>query len=635
MSYPKSKTISNISWNDLRFLTDTYTTTIDADNFNPVTGKPLTNMTANSSVDAFFINRLNESLFERVNINDNFINKYPQVLEIDSSRDLDIADEVTLDAIFIFEGASMKNMFGYYFYKVNEDGSKSLLDNDGAIEDYYYKPTIIFPNVTSEPNDSNTLQKGNTRRLKGNLPNGNFSNICVGFFLICYGWYAHITNTDINNDKILHTTTELNHKYITSTYQMVNDLIYSVYFKSEAENGDKLLLVAFEDVFHRGVDDLDYNDCVIGIHASNVNNIRNYNTFAVVEPELSITHNNIIFIDDLGEYVELPDNIYNISTVHDHIFERHINFANNEDRDIYYDIIVDILTNYNFAIEKMNNKIVTKYLFRKNDLLFSKKNNKRQLYLLDSKFNKHKSSIIATYQLILQRNFQNESYVENYKLYQKDDPSVEVIHLTDDIDPPQKVSVDTFRIIGSGTMDCKNGKSHLPFSNRSIYQIYKNVSKTGDGLIINVKMDDHPAGYKLGTKFFVRYISFVVDTNTHVVIDLGNLNIYQEVENVLSAINVNTFNSSQSNINVGNLLQGSDTIKKLASIFRNDSGATYRIITIKNTIKFYCVRLTNVKNNPTLVLADTDFNINWTESMNTLSGTYYNKSKYYVVNSFK
>lgn len=638
MTQPNSKYLDYITFDNLSYLTDTFASTITSDNFNMTTGKPLTNMAANSTVDNFFINTVSQSLQERFNVNNDFIYQYPQVLELESMRDLEITNETTIDVVFVHEGASMKNMVGYYFYEIDGNGDKRLLDNNGVVVDYYYKPTVIFPNVTSENGDSNTLQRGNTRRLKGNLPNGNFANIHIGFFLICFGWYAFENGSEINPDKILHSTLEFNVQYRNTEFQMVNDKIYSVYVKSKAENGDELLLLAFEDLFAKGPDDLDYNDCVMGFVISDVNNVVDYDKFAELVLEEEPTYNNIIFLDDEGEYLELPDNIYNIDNNQAHIFERHLIFDNQPDRDAYILVMFQLLTNYYYQITSENTeteyKIIVKYLFRPNDLLFNSSNGKKKLYLLKAKFNKHIGPIVDQYRLLMQKNLQDPNYIEDYKLYQRDNQAEVVINLADNIDHPRKESADPFRIIGNGVMDCRNGKAHLPFKDPYIYQVYKNTTFDGDGLVINVKMDDHPDGYQLGSKYFVRWIGFVVDGTENVVIDLGNLNVYQESGGSLTLISdVATLNSSLTGINIGDVTAGSDTIKGLVSVFRNNSGATFRIITIKDSMKFYCIRFPNIKNNPTMVFLDADVMINWSEAVNIISGTYYKKQRTFLVSN--
>lgn len=640
MSYPKSKQINAITYNDLTFLTNTFASGITSDNFDITTGKPINNI-QNNVVDPFFINSISQSLGERVNINDNFIYKYPQILEVDANRDLTIAGETAIDVVFVSTGASIKNMFGYYFYSIDESGNKFLLDNDEAVEDYYYRPTVVFPAIYSKDNDNTTIQSGATRRLKGNLPNGNFQNIHVGFFLIPFGWFAFENNSTIDDTRILHSTLDFNNPCGNTVYQMLADKIYSVFAKTENDNGDELLLVCFEDIVFDTVDDLDYNDCVCGIIASHVENITNYDDFPkIVVDEPETTKNNIIRMNDNGECLDFSDIKKNISTRHDYYFERHYKFDNIDDRDDFYNAYINMLPNYKYSITKDYDgvfyKIISKHLFRKNDISKFVYNNSKKIYLLDMRYNDHLSNETENYIRIFTKIHRENSYRECYRLYETDTEH-EIIQLSDNIDPPQKDYNDTFRIIGSGVMDCTTGKSTIPFKHSAIYHIYKNMSNNGKGLAINIKMDTHPTGYKSGEKYFVRYVSFVVDTDYHVIVDLGNLNIYQENNNSLVQINdITSLNTNYNgHINVGDVTAGSQKIKKLAAIFKNDSGALYRIININNIYNFYCIRLPRVKNNPSMIFLDTDFIPTWNEYTNNLGGTYYNTQKYYTVNTFK
>lgn len=651
MTHPGSKHIDNIDFNSLVYLTDinTVSSTITSSDFNMTTGKPLKNLTTNSQVDAFFLSMVENSLKENQNVNNQLIYDYPQMCEIDVYRDLEITSETVIDLTFIMEGASMQNMFGYYMYEI-VNGEPKLLDNDGEIGDNYYKPTVVFPYIFSEDNNSNTLERGNTRRLRGNNANGNFENIHVGFFLIPHGWFAFDNGSGIGNDSILYSTVSFNIQYEPVEYQMVNDKIYSIFAKSESEGGDKMLFVGFEDVFYHGIYNLDYNDCTVGIYASNVLNIVDYDSYAELVIEEETVNNNIVFIDDEGEYVEFDDNIYNIDTNFSHIFERHLKFDTENKRDTYYDIYSNMLTHYFVSIEKIDDiqnniyKIVSKYRFRHNDLNNAKKNGKKKLYLIEVKFsNGPKSYLVRDYQNFMQKMLQDENYDEDYKLYQEIDTSVEIIHLTDAIDLPKKSSNLGFRIIGNGVMDCEKGKAHLPLKTSTIYQVYKNISSDlSNGLVINVKMDDHPEGYQLGKKTFVRYISFIVNNNSnseHIVLDLGNLDLYQEQEQEGNyVLNLNNdyegLNVSLSSIHISEIKASDSTIKGLVRVFRNNSGATFRTVTVNNSLIFYCIRFSNIKNNPTMVFLDGDYLLHWNNKINVTGGTYYTKQKTYPVSHF-
>ena len=648
MAYPGSININNIEYNKLKFLTSGTVDSITEDNFDLTTGKPKNNLTNSGVINSFFVN-VASYLQEKKNINNNFIYKYPKVLETDALRDIQILDETTIDIVFITTGASMKNMFGYYMYYVGEDGIKHLLSNSENTQGYYYNPTVIYPYVYSVQGDTTTLQVGQKRKLVGNLPNGNFANIYVGFFLIPHGWFAYQMQSDIYDHNILHSTLEFNNSYGSSDYQMVNDKIYSIYARAVDDKGNDMIFTGFEDIFVDGVDDLDYNDCVVGLIISDIANIVDYENYSSIDVDekndsteddsesKENESNGLIFIDENGEYVRFKKSLYDIKEKNSYYFERHMYFDNITDRDNTYDVCNNLLPNYkfNFSKQSENNipKIVLKYLFRSNDIKKGSSENDTQckIYLFESKYTEHKmDSTIDNYKKVTIKNLQNPNYYERYKLSGKDD-NIDLINLTDIVDMPFKSQELKFRIIGNGVMDCINGKTHLPADVSQIYKIYKNM--TGDsGLVINVKMDTHPTGYKSGSKTFLRYVSFVANTNEHIIIDLGNLNMYQENNNTISQITNPIF----THISVSNIISNaSHQVKLLIDVFRNDSNASYRVVTINDIFKFYCIRFQNIKNNPTMVFLDTTLTLEWNDKYHTIGGTYYEKQRTYPISSFK
>lgn len=660
-----SKVIRQIDFSKLKYLVDGKA--VDSpteENFDMKTGKPRKNITLTNKIDDFFLTNISTNFRENANINHNLIYQYPKLLELDSLRDMQVTDETTIDAVFVFEGASMKNLFGYYMYTVDAEGNKQLLDNADDSKGNYYSPTVIFPHVYSDSKDENSLQRGEMRRLIGNLPNGNFSNIYIGLFLVPHGWFAIEQKSPIYNENILYSTLEFNVNYTPSDYVTVTDKIYSIYFKAFSETGDELLLTAFEDIFVSGVYDLDYNDCVVGFNISKVENIVDFNNYAKVEVNEVINNvdenkNNIIGYDDNGEYVELDRDIYNIDPTKNHVLERHKYFNNREDQENCYNVYKKLNTNYVYSIKMDDDdyaqyKVVISHRFRTNDLKAAfgtvKNNNNNdddekgksnsnstsvygkiaKIYLCDNRYNREneKSESIEDYKLLCSKLLEDDSYAEKYRLY-NESTKVDVIRLDNIIDKPQKKNVTKFRIIGNGVMDCKYGKSHLPSSEKAIYRAYKNSSTTR-GISINIGMDDHPTDYMRGKKTFVRRVSFNVDSKELVVIDLADLSIYTEVSGVLVAKDKSFFKS----ITISDIVRTDGNIKDLIGIFRTDSGASYRVITLSNGMVFYCIRLPAVKNNPTMVFMKDSNVLPWTDNLFYSSGTYYNKSRTYRMDKY-
>lgn len=615
--------------------------------FDVKTGKPNKNITDDSDpttdINSFFMN-VQSNLFENKNINDNFIYKYPKVLEVDTLRDIQVTGETTIDVVFIMSGASMKNMFGYYMYYIDEAGNKIILANDPNKDTkYHYSPTVIYPYVYSVENDKNTLQCGNKRRLVGNMSNGNFSNVYIGFFLIPHGWYAFIMNSEIYDHNILYSTINFNKSYVPSEYQMVDDLIYSIFARVTDQKDNDLLFVAFEDIFVDGTYDLDYNDCVVGIIASDKSNIVDYDEYSKVdiendedsdnEEDNTFDSNTIIGIDDDGEYIQLNNDKYIISG--NYYFERHLCFDNKDDRDATYDVCISLLTNYKYDIKKEDDSnkttyyVIMSYLFRVNDIKKLKDSDEnRKLYLFESKHSTHIKDIVEKYKAVTIKNLKNPNYYEKYKFWDANTNET-IIKLTDTINLPHKKGKN-FRIIGNGVMDCVNGKSHLPTKNSQIYMVYKNMSKS-NGLVVNIKMHTHPTEYMSKSKNFVRYVSFIANTTEHVVIDLGDLSLYQEIKNELVSNETPTY----TNIKISEIMTKADSqIKLLISVFKNNSGASYRKVTINDSMDFYCIRFSNIKNNPTMIFLDASLLLEWNDKYNDFSGTYFNKQRIYPVSNF-
>lgn len=641
MVHPNSRFIDKIEYSNLKFLTGTNSVSSQITNsyFNTITGKPLTNLTLNTKVDNFFLDTVKNSLFERKNISESFVYKYPKVLETNAFRDIQVTNETTIDAVFIMEGASMLNMVGYYMYSIDGD-AKRILANDGS-SSYHYDATVIFPHVLSEDGNSNTLQQGHSRRLKGNLPNGNFANIYIGFFLVPHGWYVYKTDGLIDNDDIIYSTVDFNIKNSESEYGMITDKIYSVFVKAKSTNNDELLLVGFEDMPRSKESDLDYNDAVIGFEISEVLNIVDFDKYCDVEvEEEEITEsNNIVCIDDDGEYIRFKDREY-VLPINKHILvERHMCFDNQVDRDEMDNIYKDLLTNYKLSVDKDIeggfHKLICKYLFRKNDISGAeRKNNEKQIYIFESKYNRHKQDIMIRCKEQVSKNLANNNYSEKYKVYplndsyERDGP--EIISLTDTIEKNKiKETNAVFRIIGNGIMSCKQGKARLPHQNKQIYTVYSTMDNNL-GITINVKMDDHPVNYMLGIKNFVRWISFNVDNSGTAVIDLKNLDIYEIVNGNLVKNNSATF----SKISVSGILTEDTGIKDMMKLFKSDSGTFYRKVVLKGGMTIFCVRMPIMKNNPTAVFARSDTLLKWNEKYVEKGGTYFNKHELYPVDNF-
>lgn len=652
LNHPGSIYLEKLSFGSLHYLVEPETLSgsipnFSSDYFDVSTGKPFTNININTNIDNFFMQTLSDNLFESTNINNKLIYNHPKLLELDVARDMKVGGESTIDIVFLHEGASMQNSFGYYFYDIDSEGNKRFLGNDSDTQGYYYAPTVVFPHIYSDPDIPATLQRGETRRLRGNLPNGNFENVYIGLFLVPHGWFALKNDSQIYDHNILHSTIEFNNEYIKSEHQTIIDKIYSIYFKAVNQSGHELLLAGFEDIVINNSSDLDYNDCVVGFEISDVSNIENWDTYdkVLIKTDTSTPSNNIIFIDSKGEFLRLEGS-KDVVPGKNYKFERHMYFSNETERDRTYEACRNVLTNYKYSIVKEDTidkfKVVFTYLFRKNDLSQSQKkgdessdeesdhnhNSRKEIYLLEAKHNGNSSNKnkMDTYKATLLENLRNLEYFEKYRLYQEDDSTKEVIKLSDRIDSPKRIALEDFRIMGNGVMDCINGKAHLPFQEKKIFQIYKNLNGS-KGLTINVEMSDHPNGYMRDKKNFIRYISFDVDGTDKAIIDMATVDMCKIVSGSKVIDNTLIFDK----ISISEKIDGHRDIKELKPLFSSDPSTYYRILTINGTTQFYLVRTPKMKNIPIMVWLDTTYAIKWNESSNIQSGTYYFKQRLFEV----
>lgn len=663
MSYPGSKTISQIIFDDCVYLTNTHTNTITSSDFNMSTGKPSNNLFKINKIDTIFTNTVNNNLEEQKQLSGSFIFNYPNIADIDSMRDIEITNETVIDAVFIHEGASMQNMFGYYFYKI-ENGEPVLLDNDGPVVDNYYKPTIIFPYVKSEDGDLTTLQQGDSRLLRGNQPNGTFKDIHIGFFLVPFGWFAYVNSSPIYTDTILYTTLEFNTKPFEYGFSVADDKIYSIFVKSKSENDEELLLVGFEDLFHHGVYDLDYNDAVIGFNISDVSNVVDYDKYMELVDLIADTYNNktnIIFINGNGKYFKIEkkngmseedyensasdfdidmEERYNYDmgytlNIKKHVFRRIMTFTTKENRDNYYNNMGGLLLNYSAALAIEGDFILTiENTFRTSDINYMRDHNNK-LYLFESKFNKQNGEQLNKIMEIENDNTINNIYTEVYELYEVNDEiddtdDVYIVNTSTVFDKVVIRDTESFQIVGSGVMKCKQGSSHIPFKDIQAYNVYYNIGST-NGLVINIKMDDHPTGYQQGKKTFVQWVSFIYtedNVTEHIVVNLNTLDLYEVVNDNVVALTTSLNNITYSNV----IIDTTNVIKDLVSVFRNNSDATYRTINF-GVYTFYCIQFGNIKNNPSMVFLDDTVIPAWASVYNNIGGTYYYKQNDYPISS--
>lgn len=158
---------------------------------------------------------------------------YPALLSEATSKGDLVFDSTPRDLYvsFLEDRAGYTNAFGYYFYYVDGNGTKHLLESTDNSEyptystsGNYYNATLVFPNASEigkseafaedKKQDHGQLKCADTRHLKGNLPDGRFADVRVGFFLVPDG-YANVRDGVVfqPSKPLLHTTEHFNPNY--------------------------------------------------------------------------------------------------------------------------------------------------------------------------------------------------------------------------------------------------------------------------------------------------------------------------------------------------------------------------------------------------------------------------------------
>lgn len=151
------------------------------------------------------------------------------------ARQLQVNEDAEVWITFVHNGASWRNVLGYYYY---EQGQKPKTPQE--IKD----KIIIFPHI-------NALKAGNKVKLKGNLPNGAFKKGTeIGWFVISDGW--KINDVTLGRS-VIYSDRELNTFIPTPSLREQMVFLY--------DQQERLLLMSWEDMPRTGGDH-DFNDVV-------------------------------------------------------------------------------------------------------------------------------------------------------------------------------------------------------------------------------------------------------------------------------------------------------------------------------------------------------------------------------------
>jgi hypothetical protein len=587
-----SKIISNIDINNFNYLIGNNDGSSSIGSWNnsdwDSKGKPKYNLEQTYITEDLLI-RLNKALPERNTVNTTVFDDYPELLIDTNKSDLDIGEtETDIYATFIDEGAGYKNTFGYYFYTIINNEINLLGNSDdntnGALG--HYNPTIVFPNASRKYGTS--IQRGGEmipgmkRKLVGNLINQKFQNVHIGFFLLPNGWRNNSIGVGYNNKKVIHTTNQLNYKYISGSNNINNNGIQTILFNSSSDG----YIICFEDIERPGGDQ-DFNDLLIKIETT---------------PEI-IGNNDIILLssttkssdlyklDFYGAYLSLPLSSFNNIDVEDinrrYKFKKTLNFNNKEKRDYYLELLTYIVYNLDYEITILNDNVIKiTYCFDNTDIANNNDNENIQIYtfkkednddddiIVDSSFNETQYNKLVNLQ-----HFENDAIInQDYELVEENISNNTITRLSSEINTQPLNITSNSLAWGDPHIKLMDGQYiNLPNENM-MYTLLKS-----DNMQINIACEiftEHPSPIYSKTAY-IKFACFQYD-DEYVIIDMfNNLNIHSS--NKLNKIKISEINTMQNN-----------NLKfKFKSLLSKDPDLAVRIIEL-NHIRIWCIMYPNI-----------------------------------------
>ncbi len=181
-------------------------------------------LTTPDNVSQGFLDRVNTVFVDTRDIRDN----YPELLEVDSPRELHLTEDAEVWVTFVGTGAGFNNTLGYYWYEEgNEPTSPSEVQNK----------TIIFPQAHTR---NGALSAGDKVRLEGPNADGSFpAGTYVGWFLIANGF--SLENSVVGNGNwTLYGNKDLN--------TMISDPDKREHLILMYDHIEQVLLMAWEDI---------------------------------------------------------------------------------------------------------------------------------------------------------------------------------------------------------------------------------------------------------------------------------------------------------------------------------------------------------------------------------------------------
>jgi hypothetical protein len=494
MSLPtNSKSISNISSSQFYYLYDLDEIHDSYSNSNWLgLGGPKKNIST-GYIPEDIIYTINESIKNKsTNANTSFFDDHPSVLNASVSKgDISIGSTPTnIYLTFVDEHAGYTNTIGYYFYIIDQNGDKQLIDNvnnDDApsYHNNYYHPTIIFPNAShigksdnsspTEKQDHGQLKCGDQRQLKGNNPDYSFQNINIGFFLIPNGWTT--VNDGVVLDpslNILYSSPELNPNYIHNSSNQDNNGIQSVIY-----NIDNHYILGFEDIERPNIinDQIaDFNDILFYISSNQSLNITGLNINKLLTPD------KLVKVHKCGESLKVKSNKIDNDTSKLYRFEHYINI-NSSDETSRLKIALDNLTiEHSPSVSLVSsNKLSLVYNMSYSTLtsslnddeysvsLFNKLSNLDDITIVSN--NKTKFDHLLDFQHIY---LNNDSLTEDYYLYSTDNNGNNEILVQSELNTNPVRLTDGALIWGDPHIETIFGESYLLPHIEGHYIFFKN-----------------------------------------------------------------------------------------------------------------------------------------------------------------
>lgn len=210
-----------------------------------LSGVPSYLISPNAILPAAMINDLNSSLPENKKVPD--LN--PHFIVNENTRSFSIESNAKVELVFIHEGASMKNVLGYFHFPTgNPPRSASEITK-----------IIAFPNVSYAGSGGN-LSTGNRVQLKywdgSNYQETFPAGVSIGWFIIAFGFNSE--------GKIL---TKNPHYYSFSEFNPETDANLKAHCVVIFDSARKVYVIGFEDQL-RTKSDNDFNDALFYVNVT-------------------------------------------------------------------------------------------------------------------------------------------------------------------------------------------------------------------------------------------------------------------------------------------------------------------------------------------------------------------------------